>query len=338
MATSPSPETPAAPAQASNSRFARIVGVVVALGVFLYFVPGFFIAYTEDAYVRSDFVEVAPEISGIVRTVSVTDDQAVDAGTPLAVIDARPFELEVELKRKQVESAQAASKVQQDTAAVLSANLDAARAALTLAQREFDRVAALVKDQTLSQEMMDRTTDQRQAASDKVEQAEAQVKVNSGEVSSAEAQVDIARAQLAIAQYNLSRTRIVAPVKGYVTNLSLRPGAYASAGTPLVGIVDDTQWRIIANFKEYVASDLKPGMSAWVWLDSYPWRLFPARVAGIGRGIAREQEAGRLLPYVAPTTDWIRLARRMPVTLVLDPRPEGLPLFMGADARVLLFP
>jgi membrane fusion protein, multidrug efflux system len=43
------------------------------------------------------------------------------------------------------------------------------------------------------------------------------------------------------------------------------------------------------------------------------------------------------LPYVAPTTDWIRLARRMQVTLELEPKPD-VPLFMGADARVLLFP
>lgn len=338
MATSPTPEAAPAPAQRSNMRFARIVGLIVAVAVFLYFVPGFFIAYTEDAYVRSDFVEVAPEISGIVQSVSVADDQFVEVGAPLTAIDPEPFRLEVDLKQRQVESALAAAKVQQDNAAVLKANLDAANAALILAQQEYARISALVKEQTLSQEMMDRTTDQRQSALDKVEQAQAQARVNGGAVASAEAQVDIARAQLAIAEYNLSRTRITAPVKGYVTNLSLRPGAYATEGSPLLGIVDDTQWRVIANFKEYVASDLKPGMRAWIWLDSHPWHLFPARVAGIGRGISRAQEAGRLLPYVAPTTDWIRLARRMPVTLVLDPRPEGLPLFMGADARVLLFP
>ena len=45
-----------------------------------------------------------------------------------------------------------------------------------------------------------------------------------------------------------------------------------------------------------------------------------------------------LLPYVAPTTDWIRLQRRIPVTIVLlDPPPDGL-LFSGADARAIIFP
>jgi multidrug efflux system membrane fusion protein len=42
------------------------------------------------------------------------------------------------------------------------------------------------------------------------------------------------------------------------------------------------------------------------------------------------------LPYVEPTTDWIRLERRFPVTLVLrDPDP-GVTLHMGSDARTLI--
>ena len=85
----------------------------------------------------------------------------------------------------------------------------------------------------------------------------------------------MAKAQLALAQYNLAQTRLVASVQGFVTNLSLRPGDYAKAGVPIIGIVDDTQWRVVANFKEYVAARLKPGARAWIWLDSHPWRLFP---------------------------------------------------------------
>ncbi|WP_454916279.1 HlyD family secretion protein [Xanthobacter sediminis] len=294
-------------------------------------------AYTEDAYVRSDFVEVAPEVAGIVRSVDVANDQKVEAGASLVAIDPQPFQLDVDLKQRQVEGAVTAMTVKQDNAQVLSANLDAAHAAVTLAQEEYDRYAALVRDQAVSQEVMDRAIDQRQKALDTVAEVEAQARVNAGEVAAAQAQVEIAKAELALAQYNLSRTRLTAPVQGFVTNLNLRPGAYARAGTALVGIVDDTRWRVVANFKEYDASRMQPGMRAWIWLDSSPWQLFPARVVGVGRGISRNAVADRLLPYVAPTTDWIRLARRLQVTLVLDPKPD-VPLFMGADARVLMFP
>jgi multidrug efflux system membrane fusion protein len=43
------------------------------------------------------------------------------------------------------------------------------------------------------------------------------------------------------------------------------------------------------------------------------------------------------LPYVAPTTDWIRLRRRLPVTILLDPPAPTQGLFSGADARVFFF-
>ncbi|MEP9377576.1 HlyD family secretion protein [Aquabacter sp. CN5-332] len=337
MSSSPA-ESPAAPAERKSARTIWIVAGVLGVIAFFYLVPELFVAYTEDAYVRSDFVEVAPEVSGVIAQVDVVDNQTVSVGTPLAAIDPKPFQLEVDLKQKQVENALAAAKVKQDGAQVIAADIDSAKAAVTLAQREYDRFHALVSEQAVSQEVLDRATDQRQTTLDTLAQKQSDAKVNAGEVAAAEAQVEITKAELALAQYNLSRTRLAAPVPGYVTNLILRPGAYASAGKPVVGIVDETQWRITANFKEYVASRLKPGMRAWVWLDSSPWRLMPARVVGVARGISRDQETGRMLPYVAPTTDWIRLLRRLPVTLVLDPKPADVPLFMGADARVLLFP
>ncbi|WP_374545710.1 HlyD family secretion protein [Rhodoblastus sp.] len=313
-----------------------IAGAVTALAL-LYFAPGSFVAYTDDAYVRSDFVEVAPQVAGVIERVEVANDQKVAVGAPLAAIDPHPFDLAVALIQRRVDEAVAAAKVKQDEARVLNADLDAARAAVTLAQRDYDRYAALVNDQAIAQASMDRSANERQKALDTAAGVEAKLRVNAGAVAAALAQVDVAKAELALAQYNLSRTRLVAPVPGFVTNLALRPGAYASVGVPVIGLVDDTQWRVVANFKEYVASRLKPGMRAWIWLDSHPWKLFPARVSSVGRGISREQEAGRLLPYVAPTTDWIRLARRMQVTLTFDPLPDA-PLFMGADARVVLFP
>ena len=44
-----------------------------------------------------------------------------------------------------------------------------------------------------------------------------------------------------------------------------------------------------------------------------------------------------LLFYVAPTTGWTRMHRRIPVTVVLDePRP-GSKLYMGTNAGTVVF-
>ena len=78
------------------------------------------------------------------------------------------------------------------------------------------------------------------------------------------------------------------------------------------------------------------GRTAWVWLDSEPWHLHRARIDGIARGISRDADAAKLLPYVAPTTDWIWLQRRFPVTITLVDPPPDLKLYMGADARTVI--
>jgi multidrug efflux system membrane fusion protein len=114
-------------------------------------------------------------------------------------------------------------------------------------------------------------------------------------------------------------------------------GDTAQSGTALIGIVDGAAWRIVANYKQSYIRRMHPGDTAWVWLDTHPWRFYRARIQGIARGISREPAADKLLPYVAPTTDWIRLTRRFPVTLTLVDPPTDLTLYMGADARTLIF-
>ena len=48
---------------------------------------------TEDAYVKADIAQIAPEVSGRVLEVLVRDHAAVKAGTVLVKIDPEPFRL-----------------------------------------------------------------------------------------------------------------------------------------------------------------------------------------------------------------------------------------------------
>jgi multidrug efflux system membrane fusion protein len=317
-------------------RRAVIVGGVLLAGGLLYLVLGSFIAYTEDAYIQSDLVAIAPEVAGFIQTVAIHDNQPVTTGDLIATIDPLPYQLDVDLKQQQIASLAAMVTVKTEMHVADPANIDSASAALTLAQREFLRVKTLAGEQYVSQAELDKASDALKAAQDALAVRQAESRANESAVAAAKTQVAVAQAELAIAQYALSRTRLTAPVDGYVNNLTLRPGAYVHAGEAVIGIVDASRWRIIANFKEEIAAPLTPGTRVRVWLDSHPWELLPGKVQGVGRGIARDPVAGGLLPYVAPTTDWIRLRRRLPVTILLDPPVPPDALFMGADARVIL--
>ena len=180
MSSTPSQNDPTPPRTAASRRLRWIVLGAAAILAFLYFVPISFIAYTSDAYVRSDFVEVAPQVSGVVNYVAVANDQKVAVGDLLATLDPEPFVLGVDLDQKRLDGAAAAAKVRDEDARVLASALETAKAAVTLAQQDYDRIAALVKQGAVAEAVLDRSVDDRQKALDAVTGVEAKLRVNAG--------------------------------------------------------------------------------------------------------------------------------------------------------------
>ena len=86
------------------SRVRRLAAVVATLLMLLVIweVGTYLVAYTDDAYVRSDLVGVAPQVTGPVATLSVVDNQEVKVGDPLFTIDPTPFRLEVRSEERRV--------------------------------------------------------------------------------------------------------------------------------------------------------------------------------------------------------------------------------------------
>ncbi len=320
-----------------RTRITLVLGGLLA--AFLgYEVATYFVAYTDDAYIRSDLVGVAPEVTGRIVGVHVVDNANVREGDPLVTLDPVPFQLVVD--ERQAEVAEAHAQVEAARSAILAAqdSHDATASALAYAQITQQRQVALVKSAAVSQQILDKANDELRRAAAAHAASRATIAETQSNLALQQSKLATAEAALATARWRLSRTKVPAPVDGAINNLTLRVGDSGTAYQPLIGVVDAKAWRIIANFKEYYVDRLAIGTLAWVYLDSHPWRLFRARVEGIARGISREPGPEKLLPYVAPTTDWIRLRRRFPVTLYLVDPPADLTLYMGSDARVLIFP
>lgn len=297
-----------------------------------------FVAVTDDAYVQSDLVALAPEITGRIVAVHVADNQDVAAGDLLASIDPVPFRLAVDQRRAELAEARAQIATDQHRVGSARDTLAAAVSAADYARENEKRLTTLASAQDVSRVALDQAGDalrRSNAARDAAQEAVAAAEATLAMHQAGEAR---AAAALALAEWQMDRTKLLAPASGTVTSLSLRVGDTAQAHTPLIGIVDAKAWRIVANFKESYIRGFKVGDTAFVSLDSAPWRLRRARVAGIARGISRDPAPNRLLNYVAPTTDWIRLKRRFPVTLTLVDPPADLKLYMGADARVVVLP
>jgi multidrug efflux system membrane fusion protein len=329
--------------EAAASGLSLRARMVLAVAVILLLFVGWetltsIVAYTNDAYVRSDLVALSPQVTGHVVAVHIQDNQQVRRGDLLLSIDPVPFQLAVEAREAGLGAANAQAQADRDAVVAAQDALAAAIAARDLADVDQQRIARLETDSFASRQALDAANETLRRTRYGAEAAEAAVGRAQRLLALHEAAIAEAQAELAAAEWRLSRTQLYAPADGTINNLTVRVGDTARADDPLIGIVDANAFRIVANYKQSYIRAFRVGGSAWVWLDSYPWHFYRARIAGIARGISRTQMPGGLLPYVAPTTDWIRLQRRFPVTLTLVDRPPANLLFMGADARVIIFP
>ena len=309
----------------------------IALALALYWASGYFFAYTDDAYVTSDLVSVAPYVSGRIVSVNIVDNQTVKKGELLATIDPMPFQLALNEKQARKTEAEAQLAVDRDVITATQAQREDAAAKDRLASDNLRRAAPITAEGFLSRQAFDTATAKEQEAKAVLADAEASIAKAQQMLTLHQAMVATITAEIAYLQWQLEQTRLLAPADGTITQLTLRVGDQAVENKPLIGLVDAHAWRIYANYKESVIRHMKIGHTAWVWLDAYPWRFHPATIQGIARGISREQTDRKLLPYVAPTTDWIRLERRFPVTLVLQDHSPDITLHMGADARTIIF-
>ncbi|BAN22845.1 efflux RND transporter periplasmic adaptor subunit [Caballeronia insecticola] len=156
--------------------------------------------------------------------------------------------------------------------------------------------------------------------------------------STAEAQLQQAQAALDAAKLNLERTKVYSPVDGYVTNLNVFRGDYATAGAAKLAIVDSHSFWVYGYFEETKLPHVRVGDHASIRLMS--GGELKGHVESISRGIYdRDNPQSReLLADVNPTFNWVRLAQRVPVRVHIDDVPDGVLLSAGTTATVVIAP
>ena len=137
------------------------------------------------------------------------------------------------------------------------------------------------------------------------------------------------------ARINLQRTEIRSPVNGYVTNLLMRVGDYATSGTSNIQVIDSDSYWIDGYFEETKLAAIHVGDAAQAELMGYHDPVL-GHVVSITRGIATPNAtaAAQGLPSVNPTYTWVRLAQRIPVRIGIDHVPAGVILAAGMTATV----
>jgi multidrug resistance efflux pump len=305
--------------------------------------------WTRDATVRAYVVTMAPEVAGRIVELHVVDNKYVRKGDLLLVIDPTNFRIAVSQSEAAVQQAQAnvqnieaQTTVQQAQINASQAQLQRGQAALVFAQQQAERYQTLAKDGWGTVQNAQQFTSQLheqeaavQSAQENLNQALRQVESLKAQRLSAEAGLAQAKAQQNQAQVNLERTRILAPVDGYVTNLLAQLGDYVNVGVNTISLVDADSFWVDGYFEETNLAPIRVGGSAQIKLMGRN-QIVRGHVDSIARAInvANAQPNSQGVATVNPIFTWVRLAQRVPVRIHIDEVPPGVVLTAGMTATI----
>lgn len=154
----------------------------------------------------------------------------------------------------------------------------------------------------------------------------------------ARARLSQAIADRELARINLERAEVLSPVNGVVTNFQLRPGIYASAGQPVMALVDSDSFYVSGYFEETKLPQIHDSLHATIRLMGED-RVLEGHVVGVSAAISDSEQStatGTLVANVKPTFSWVRLAQRVPVRIAIDRVPKGVKLVAGRTVTVTL--
>jgi HlyD family secretion protein len=208
----------------------------------------------------TNLVEVGSELSGIIKSVEVNDNDRVKAGQILARLDTEKLKARVLQSKAALESSQARVLQVQATMAETLIKLDRLK---QLYELSHHKVPSLLD----------------------IDMAEASLKRAKADEASAKAQVAQARAELEANQTDLSKTIIRSPINGLVLTRNVEPGQTVAASLQapvLFTLAEDlTMMELHVDVDEADVSLVKEGQEATFTVDAYPGQKFPATITQV---------------------------------------------------------
>jgi len=210
--------------------------------------------------------------------------------------------------------------------------LDAARANAAGAQAQYQQavgsVSAAQDRLAAASTSIGSAQGQLNAAQGKLQESTspARIAASQAQANAALATVGSLLAQLQFAKDQVSETRIVAPVDGYVGEKNAELGQTVAPGAPLMTIIPSKDIHVTANFKETQLGSIRPGQPVDITIDAYKGTTFHGHVVAINPA---SQSTYALVPAQNASGNFIKVTQRIPVKIAFDNPPPDKPLRPG---------
>ena len=208
-------------------------------------------------------IDVGSEVSGLVESVFVDDNDRVTKGQVLARLDVSKL-------RDAVVTANAALASAEAGVLQAAATVQEAKASLARMRQAFELSSGKVPSK---------------AEMDTAEATAARAAANE---LSTRAGVNQARAALSSAETNLSKASIVSPINGVVLKREIEPGQTVAASFEapvLFKLAEDlSKMELQVDVDEADVGQVRDGQKAQFTVDAYPGRKFPASIGRVNYG------------------------------------------------------
>jgi membrane fusion protein (multidrug efflux system) len=309
---------------------------------------------TDDAQVDGHITPVSPKVQAFIARVLVEENQHVNAGDTLVVLDDRDLKVRLAQSEADLASALAAggnrgrpgqaraqlsaseAEAQSATAAITSAE-----ASYRKAGADLERIKGLAERQIVPPQQLDAAQAEYDAAAANLEAARRQaaaageqVNAFAAGVGAAQARVAGARAAVDNASLQLSYTVITAPSTGVIAKRNAEPGALVQVGQALMSVIPDRGVWVTANLKETDMADVSVGDSVRFTVDAYGGRTFTGHVESLSPATGARFA---LLPPDNATGNFTKVVQRVPVRIAVDEgADEAHPLRPGMSVVVTI--
>ncbi len=283
---------------------------------------------TDDAQVDGDISPIIARVSGYVTKINFVDNQHVNAGDTLVVLDDRDYKIKLDqavaaqnAAQKNVSAFGAAIAEARSGIAVQQASIEQAQVHLWKATQDYERYKNLYDDHAITKAQFDEATADKEAAQAALDGAKSQVPVIDKRINTSKEQtvatasiIDTRKADVEYAALQLTYTVITAPASGIVSKRNIQLGQLVQAGSPLFSVVHDSVY-ITANFKETQLSDIKDGQKVDIRVDAFDKQVVPGTIESFSGATGAKFS---LLPPDNATGNFVKVVQRIPLRIRID--------------------
>jgi membrane fusion protein (multidrug efflux system) len=278
--------------------------------------------------------------------VNIKDYDLVKKDEVLAEIDADEAqlvleELQADLIQSQTEIENAKANINNLNVTINSANanLKANFLRREKAKRDAQRDANLLADNAITRKQNDDSKSNAEILSAQYEAGQMDILTSKSRMPilqaalhKAESAIALKKVKIEQQKLRLTYSKVYAPTSGRIGKKNVESGQFIQAGQPLMTIVQDNNFWIVANFKETQVKNLKIGDWADMTLDAYPDVVIKGKIVSIAEATGAKSS---LLPADNASGNFVKVTQRVPVKIeIVDLEKNKAMLRAGLSLEV----